>query len=214
MTGVDKGMGNVFGLEAAYSGEVSDGVVLNAAGNFQMGKGVYPGQSGAASDAFDAFVEAYDDENGAGAFLALAGFDSIEGYDEMNSSYGFGIGAEAYGATINASFWGAFLGSDAADAMDDPSYALAQFGIDAEYSVLEWLSVNGGMLFNMGDYKDDFGGEEAFAGAEFGVSIMPGAVTYQLGYIAANEDAGNYALLQANSAPAKGGIYFVVDLDY
>ena len=209
MEGETDGIGNIFGFEAAYSGEVSDGVVLNVAGNVMMAKGAHAGQAGALVDGFDAAVEAYEEINGAGSWT----FGGVEGNDEMNTSYGFGIGAEAYGAVINTSFWGAFLGSDSAD-IADGSYALSQLGIDAEYSILEWLGVNAGMLFNLGDFKDDFAGEEAFAGAEFGVSIMPGAVTYQLGFVAANDDAGNYSELQANGFSGKGGLYFVVDLDY
>ena len=210
MTGTDPAVGDTFGLEAAYSGEVTDGVVLNVAGHMQMVKSGFSGDS--------PYGDAYDD---AVAAVILAGGTAP---DEFNTQYGLGIGAEAYGATVNASFTGMFLGSDAADAADG-SYFLSMLGIDAEYSILEWLSVNAGFLMNMGDYAADFVNDEAFSGAEFGVAIMPGAVTYQFGYVIANEDAGNYINLQSDAmapaaaaVPAKaggpGGIYFIVDLDY
>ena len=111
MTGVDKGIGNVFGLEVAYSAEVSDGVVATAAGNVQMTK---------------------------------------SNLEEMNTSYGLGLGAEAYGATVNLSFMGEFLGSDAKDGLDTLGYgdslAFEVMGIEAAYDILEWLSVEGGFL--------------------------------------------------------------------
>ena len=66
--------------------------------------------------------------------------------------------------------------------------------------------------------------DETFLGAEFGITVKPGAVSYSLGYIVTSEDAAisfgddtgdaAYAPLIADAAPANGGIYFVVDLDY
>ena len=187
--GSDKALGedSTLGLEAAYSGEVADGVVLNTSGNFKM---------------------VYSD------------------LEEFDMSYGYGIGVDAYGAVVNLSMMGMFLGSDAADA-NDSSYALSKMGVEASYSILEWLSVNGGFLMALGDYATDVTSDEGFLGAEFGIKVMPGAVSYSLGYIVGNDkavlsyaddpdDIGNpaYEPYVANGAPAAGGIYFAVDLDY
>ena len=199
--GLDPAIGNAIGLEAAYGGEVADGVELTAAASLSMIYGGY---------------------NADGAFDAANDKAEVTGLEEFNTQYGFGIGVSAYGATLNASFTGLFLGADAADAAGDPSYAFSMLGIDGEYAILDWLGVNAGFLMNMGDYAKDFAGDEAFSGAEFGVSIMPGAVTYQFGYVVANEDAGNYINIQSDAMAAgdplkaggPGGIYFIVDLDY
>ena len=134
--------------------------------------------------------------------------------DESWSKYGVAAGVSAYGATVNLGLNGFFLGSDAADVMDG-SYALANLGIDATYSVLEWLELNAGMLYAMGDYATDFTEDETFLGMEFGVSVMPGKGIYRLGYISVNEDAGgNYTPLYADATPAKGGIYFLTEVNY
>jgi hypothetical protein len=164
------------------------------------------GKVGAETAALVGGEAVFSSEVSDGVVATVGGFFQMEkdAADEFNNAYGFGAGAEAYGATVNLS----------ANGMTD--YAIAQLGVDADYSILEWLSVNGGMLFNMGDWATDNAGDEAFAGAEFGVAVAPGAVTYKLGYMMANEDANlSYIMLQskANAGP-KGGLYFVADLNY
>jgi hypothetical protein len=137
-------------------------------------------------------------------------------YDEYDTMYGAAVGVGAYGATLNLGVKGGFLGSDAADAADDPSYALSMFSVDGSYDILDWLGVNAGMLFALGDYADyltDSG--ETFLGAEFGVTVMPGKVKYGMGYIVTSEDAeGEYWSVMAEDIPANGGLYFIAQVNY
>ncbi len=139
-------------------------------------------------------------------------------YDERDTTWGFGAGVGAYGATVNVSMNGTLLGSDHADALDDASYALSQFGVDGSYDILEWLGVNAGMLFAVGDYAEMETDDESFLGAEFGVTIMPGAVKYGLGYIVATaneaEDGNFYSSIMAEDVPVNGGIYFIAQVNY
>jgi hypothetical protein len=164
-----------------------------------------------ATDAVGAVIgieAAFSSEVADGVEVTAAGsFRMEDAGDDYDMVYGFGAGVGAYGATLNVSFMGAILG----DTNDDGgSYALSQLGVDASYDVLEWLSINGGVLMNLSeDYNP-----ETFSGAEFGIEIKPGKVTYGLGYIVANEDAANYAPLYSDSNPKAGGIYVRMDLDY
>ena len=159
----------LFGVEALYSGEVSDGVVLTSGGYFAMQR----------NDA-----------------------------DDWDKGYGFGIGAEAYGATVNVSLKGTMLAEKNAAGYEG---GLEQVGVDAKYGILEWLSVNGAFLLNT---NEDYN-KESFSGAEFGFCVMPGAVAYKLGYLIENEDAANYSsVMSKTTTGTKGGMYFVVDLDY
>ena len=173
---------SVIGLEAVYSGEVSDGVELTTGGHFVMDK----------SD-----------------------------YDEFDMFYGFGAAVDAYGATVGMSFNGTIWGSDKADAFDDPNYAFKSLGVEAEYAVLEWMGVNAGALFAFGDYAELECNDESFLGAEFGVTMAPGAVKYGLGYIVTSEDAvdasGDSCYSTAYAAsdfPLNGGIYFLANVNF
>jgi hypothetical protein len=136
--------------------------------------------------------------------------------EEYNTGWGFGAGVSAYGATLNVSMAGMFLGSDASKAMDDPSYALAKFGVDGEYAILDWMGVNAAMLMYLGDYADAATvSGETFIGAEFGVTVMPGKVKYGMGYIVTSEDAeGEYSSVMAEDIPMNGGIYFIGQINY
>lgn len=199
-------LNSMFGIEAVYSGEVSDGIELTAGGYYRMTKSYAE-----FGDAVEAAVLALDPlATDATIDAAIAAFQ----YDETWSKYGFGAGVSAYGATLNVSMTGFMLGSDAADGLDG-SYGLSMFGVDGSYAILDWMGVNAGMLFAMGDYATDFTGDETFLGAEFGVTVMPGKVLYGLGYIMVNEDAnGAYSSIQAEDLPAKGGIYFIGQVNY
>ncbi len=183
----DDELNKMFGVEALYSDDVVEGVTLTAGAHFLMTYADY-----------SEFT------------------DLLPAYDEWWSQYGIGVGASAYGATVNLSMRGYFVGSDADDAGADGSYAFSMLGIDADYEILEWLGINGGMLFAMGDYATDMTEDETFLGAEFGLYLKPGkGAKYSLGYIAINEDAGgNYISLTPDSYTEKGGLYFKVNVDY
>ena len=197
-------LNRLIGAEAVYSGEVSDGVELTAGGYF---KNTYSYGS------FYSFIEeaalALGETEANAAIAAQAAM-----FDESWSMYGFAAGVSAYGATVNVSMSGMMFGSDMSDVIDG-SYALSMVGLDGSYDILDWMSVNAGMLLAMGDYADDFTGEESFVGAEFGVCVKPGNVNYGLGYIVTSEDSnGSYWSIQAEDVPANGGLYFIAQVNY
>ncbi len=185
--GAEDAVGSVFGLGAMYSAEVADGVVANAGATFGMSKA--------------------DKDNWA-------------------KKYSVAAGVEAYGAVANVALNGYFLPDDLNP--QDLSLALSNLTFDASYDILEWLGVNGGLMMAMGDYAENVTNDETFIGAEFGISVSPGAVKYSLGYIVTSEDAvypadidmlgvekgAVYDSYTAYDAPANGGIYFAVDLEY
>ncbi len=188
---------------------------------------VYFGSAGKAgagvTDAVIGLEAVYNGEVADGVELTAGGHFVMDksAYDEFDMNYGFGAAVAAYGATVGMSLNGTFLGSDAADAAGDPSYALKMLGVEAEYAVLEWMGVNAGALFAMGDYATDKCGDESFLGAEFGIYMKPGAAKYGLGYIVTSEDAvdskGKSCYSSAYAAsdfPLNGGIYFLANVNF
>jgi hypothetical protein len=166
-------IGSVMGLGVLYSGEVSDGIVVNAGATYSMTK---------------------------------------EDPDNFLNAYSVAAGVEAYGAVANLAL-GGFFGDDAVIPVAGNSYALSWLTFDASYSILEWLGVNAGMMMSLGDSTDDIYGE-SLVGAEFGVAVSPGAVTYSLGYIVMQDTASGYDSYVTYGEPANGGIYFAADLSY
>ena len=73
-----------------------------------------------------------------------------------------------------------------------------------------------GITAGYGDFAEMKCNDEGFSGAEFGVAVMPGAVTYRLGYLIENEDDTNgySSAFSEVTTSAKGGMYFAVQLDY
>ena len=151
--------------------------------------------------------------------------DDFAGNDDRGSSWGLGIGFEAFGAAINVS-GGGYFGED----LWGENSAFSVMGIDAEYFFLDWLGVNAGASFAFGDYKETSCGDEAFQSFEVGVVVKPDkGVCYKLGYIYANEDAvvhrgdrqdktgrmaGTRTLNTKKLAGEKGGLYFVTKIDF
>lgn len=184
---------------------------------------VYYGSTGKTADptVTDAVIgleAVYNGEVSDGVELTAGGHFVMDksALDEFDMNYGFGAAVAAYGATVGMSLNGTIYGSDYADANDDPNYALKMLGVEADYAVLEWMGVNAGMLFAMGDYAELECGDESFLGAEFGVTMAPGAVKYGLGYIVTSEDnLGAYSSAYAASDfPANGGIYFLANVNF
>jgi len=147
--------------------------------------------------------------------------------DDRGSSWGFGLGFDAFGAAINVSGGGQF----GEDYWGKDNYSpFAVLGIDAEYFFLDWLGVNAGVGFAFGDYKEAACGDKAFQTFEAGVVVKPDkGVCYKLGYIFAEEDgvavdedtgiktgkmAGVRTLNTKKLAAQKGGLYFVTKIDF
>jgi hypothetical protein len=147
-------------------------------------------------------------------------FTNATNGDDRGSSWGFGVGFNAFGAAINVSAGGQ-LGEDY---WGDGEYSpFAVMGIDAEYFFLDWLGVNAGVGFAFGDYKEASCGDKAFQTFEAGVVVKPDkGVVYKLGYIYADEDVignngkmtGVRTLNTKKLAADKGGLYFVTKIDF
>ena len=147
-------------------------------------------------------------------------FENASNGDDRGSSWGFGIGFEAFGAAINVSGAGAF----GEDYWGKDQYSpFSVLGVDAEYFFLDWLGVNAGVGFAFGDYKENVAGDKAFQTFEAGVVVKPDkGVCYKLGYIYADEDViknngkmkGVRTLNTKKLAADKGGLYFVTKIDF
>ena len=137
---------------------------------------------------------------------------------DRGSTYGFGVGFEAFGATINVSA----AGQAGEDCWGEDQYSVfSVLGVDAEYFFLDWLGVNAGAAFAFGDYKENVAGDKAFQSFEAGVVVKPDkGVCYKLGYIYVDEDvsAANgdfFRTLNTKGLTAeKGGLYFVTKIDF
>ena len=137
---------------------------------------------------------------------------------DRGSTYGFGVGFEAFGAAINVSGAGQY----GEDCWGKDNYSVfSVLGVDAEYFFLDWLGVNAGAAFAFGDYKENVAGDKAFQSFEAGVVVKPDkGVCYKLGYIYVDEDvaAANgrlFRTLNTHGVTAeKGGLYFVTKIDF
>ena len=138
--------------------------------------------------------------------------------DDRGEEWGFGVGFNAFGATINVSGGGEF----GEDFFGEEQYSpFSVLGVDGSYDILDWLAVNAGVAFAFGDYKENCAGDKAFQSFEAGVIVKPDkGVKYKLGYIFAEEDAvagGNLTTRTLNTkklAGEKGGLYFVTQIDF
>ncbi len=174
------------------------------------------------------FEVLYSGEVADGVELTAGGFVNMAytEYDEFDTTWGAAVAGSAYNATVSLGMRGYFLGSDAADVADG-SYGLSLLSVEAGYDVIEWLGLEGGMLFALGDYATDAVADETFLGAEFGVYVKPGkGAKYSFGYVTVNEDAifkGEDVAYSSvtgditktpNALTDKGGLYFKVNVDY
>lgn len=152
--------------------------------------------------------------------IKLGGFFQNESNkdNDRGSWYGFGAQFNAFGATIDASFAGAF-GEDYWG--EDNFSPFSVLGVSAQYFFLEWLGINAGCNFAFGDYKENVAGDKALQGFEAGVIAKPDkGVCYKLGYIYCDEDVSGskgyfFRTLNTKKVTAyKGGLYFVTKIDF
>ena len=150
-----------------------------------------------------------------GTQIAMAGGTE----KDRGSTYGFGVGFEAFGAAINVSG----VGQAGEDCWGKDNYSVfSVLGVDAEYFFLDWLGVNAGAAFAFGDYKENVAGDKAFQSFEAGVVVKPDkGVCYKLGYIYVDEDVSGardkyfFRTLNTKGVTAeKGGLYFVTKIDF
>ena len=159
-----------------------------------------------------------------GGYLA-----SMSNGDDRGERWGFGVGFNAFGATINVSAGGCF-GKDywEAEVGEDAFSAFSVLGIDAQYDILDWLAVNAGFALAFGDYKENAAADKTLQDFEAGVIVKPDkGVCYKLGYIYCDKKigAGNpaegegkgdfFRTLNTKGLTAeKGGLYFVTKIDF
>ena len=114
-----------------------------------------------------------------GGYLASMGNDGDRG-----ERWGFGVGFNAFGATINVSAGGVF-GKDYWEGVygaDDAFSAFSVLGIDAQYDILDWLAVNAGFALAFGDYKENSAADKTLQDFEAGIIVKPDkGVCYKLG---------------------------------
>ncbi len=144
---------------------------------------------------------------------------------EWTYTYKVLAGFNAYGADIGLAFM--------AGEGDKKSYfPMGQVAVSAKYDIVKFLSVQAGTKFAFSDYSDKAknasANDESWLGAEFGISVKPGKVKYDLGYLILNEDAkgayftgttgiGDMAGDLGNNASGSvtnGGLYFSVNTKF
>ena len=148
-----------------------------------------------------------------GGYLA-----SMYNGDERGERWGFGVGFNAFGATINVSAGGCF----GEDFWGEEQYSpFSVLGIDAEYDILDWLAVNAGFALAFGDYKENCAGDKTLQDFEAGIIVKPDkGVCYKLGYIYCDKDVSGqkgdfFRTLNTKGLTAeKGGLYFVTKIDF
>jgi len=164
--------------------------------------------------------------------LAIGDFDfKLGGYlasmydgDNRGERWGFGVGFNAFGATINVSAGGVF-GDDYWENVrgfgPDGFSAFSVLGIDASYDILDWLAVNAGFALAFGDYKENAAGDKTLQDFEAGIIVKPDkGVCYKLGYIYCDKDVSGqkgsfFRTLNTKGLTAeKGGLYFVTKIDF
>jgi len=140
--------------------------------------------------------------------------------DEWTYAFKVMAGFSAYGATIDAVFYG-------------EEDAIGAVALSASYDVLDFFGIQAGTKFAFSDYKKDLAGDEAFLGCEFGIYVTPGKnMRYDLGYVIANEDVydpgtGKHAYFSSGTAgiggmnykaggleTMKGGLYFAANAKF
>ncbi|MCL2705536.1 MAG: hypothetical protein FWE72_04920 [Spirochaetaceae bacterium] len=143
-------------------------------------------------------------------------------------------GLNAFGADFGLGFMGFMTGKDTFG--EDKTY-LGQLALSVKYGVTKYLDIQAGGKFAFGDYAKDACNDESFLGAEFGVVVKPGKVSYSLGYAILNDKVdGVYATdtwglggfgIDGNGAPSdrpygsspyvggwKGGLLFRVNTSF
>ncbi|MCL2295284.1 MAG: hypothetical protein FWC36_10560 [Spirochaetes bacterium] len=95
-------------------------------------------------------------------------------------------------SAMGATFGVAFLGIPNVGPDDD--MGLGKLAVSFAYNFTNFFTLQAGAKFAFGNYSEFLANDEVFLGAEFGVRLRPGRVTYAFGYVFLNEDAnGAYA---------------------
>lgn len=152
--------------------------------------------------------------------------NSMSDDNKHGEIYGISAAVSAWGFTLAASIAGC-VGSDYFDKyFGENSWSpLSVAALEAEYEILEWLSLNAGIAFAFNDYKEMQAGDKSLQSFEIGTVIRPSAgVQFRLGYILVDEDVSDavekgtaYFFRTMNTDGVvnnKGGLYFATKIDY